>query len=64
MPGDEKDDGLERVRRYNLDEHRDELRRVLVKILRRRDLTGRVEIDLSQGSPGAMRSREVVKGIE
>jgi hypothetical protein len=63
MPGDEKDDRLERVRRYNLDGHREELRRILSEIIGRR-LTGKVEIDLSQGSPGAMRSREVVKGIE
>jgi hypothetical protein len=51
---------LERVRRYNLEEHRDELRRVLSKIIGRK-LTGKVEIDLSQGAPGAMRSRETVK---
>ena len=54
MHVDEKDDRLERVRRYNLDGHRDELRRVLAKIVGRRDNTGRVEIDLSQGAPGAM----------
>lgn len=60
---EENDDRLERVRRYNLNEHRDELRRVLAKIIGRR-LTGKVEVDLSQGTPGDMRSRETVKGTE
>lgn len=64
MPaGEEKGDRLERVRRYNLEEHRDELRRVLSKIIGRK-LTGKVEIDLNQGAPGGIRSREVVKGTE
>lgn len=61
MPdGKEIDEGLERVRRYNLEEHRAELRRLLAKITGRR-ITGKVEIDLSEGTPGAMRSRETVK---
>jgi hypothetical protein len=59
----ENDETLERVRRYNLEEHRDELRRVLAKIIGRR-ITGKVEVDLSQGTPGDVRSREVVKGTE
>ena len=63
MPGDEKDDRLERVRRYNLDGHRDELRRVLSEIIGRR-ITGKVEVDSNQGAPGDMRSREVVKRTE
>jgi hypothetical protein len=59
--GKEFDDELERVRRYNnLEEHRDELRRVLAKITLRK-ITGKVEIDLSEGMPGAMRSRESVR---
>ncbi|HEX7318660.1 MAG TPA: hypothetical protein VF297_32425 [Pyrinomonadaceae bacterium] len=60
---EENGDRLERVRRYNLDEHRDELRRVLAKIIGRR-ITGKVEVDLNQGAPGAMTSREVEKGTE
>ena len=49
--------------RRRVGEHRDELRRVLAMIIGRR-ITGKVEIDLSQGAPCAMRSREVVKGTE
>lgn len=63
MADEEKEGRLERVKPYNLGEHRDELRRVLAKIIGRR-LTGKVEIDLSQGSPAAVRTREVVKGTE
>jgi hypothetical protein len=63
MAGEEKDERLERVRRYNLEEHRDELRRVLAKIIGRR-ITGKVEVDLSEGSPGSIRSREVEKVTE
>jgi hypothetical protein len=49
-----------REEEYNPGEHRAELARVLAKIAGRK-VTGRVEIDLSQGSPATMRTREVVK---
>jgi hypothetical protein len=63
MKPDENDTTLERVTRYNLRERRDErdeLRRVLSKIMARR-VTGKVELDLSEGTPGEMVAREVVK---
>lgn len=60
---EENSDRLERVRRYNLEEHRDELRRVLAKIIGRK-ITGKVEVDLHQGAPGAITSREVEKRTE
>lgn len=56
----EKGERIERVREYNPQEHRAELARVLAKITGQK-ITGRVEIDLSQGSPGALRTRETVK---
>jgi hypothetical protein len=46
---------------YNPGEHRAELARVLAKITERR-VTGKVEIDLSQGSPSVVRTREIIKG--
>ena len=49
-----------REEEYNVGEHRAELARVLAKIIERK-VTGRVEIDLSQGSPASLRTREVVK---
>jgi hypothetical protein len=64
MDGEEKEDRLERVRRYNLGEHRDELQRLLAKITGRK-ITGTIELHLSQGTPaGAMTSREVEKRTE
>jgi hypothetical protein len=63
VSGDANDTTLESVTRYNLRERRelrDELRRVLAKIAERR-ITGKVEIDLSEGTPGKMLAREVVK---
>jgi hypothetical protein len=60
---EENSDKLERVRRYNLNEYRAELARLLAKITGRK-ITGKVEVDLNQGTPGAMTSREVVKGTE
>lgn len=63
MADEEKDERVERIRRYNLDEYRGELQRLLAKITGRK-ITGRVEVDLNQGTPGDMRSREVVKGTE
>lgn len=49
-----------REEEYNPGEHRAELARVLAKIAGRK-VTGKVEIDLSQGSPATVRTREVVK---
>jgi hypothetical protein len=49
-----------REEEYNPGEYRAELARVLAKIAGRK-VTGKVEIDLSQGSPATVRSREVVK---
>jgi hypothetical protein len=63
MKSEEKDEMLESVKRYNLDEYRAELARLLAKITGRK-ITGKVEIDLNQGTPGAIRSREVVKKTE
>jgi hypothetical protein len=60
MDGEEKDGRLERVRRYNLGEHRAELQRLLAKIVGRK-ITGTIELHLNQGAPGAMTSREVEK---
>jgi hypothetical protein len=61
VTAEEHGDRLERVRRYNLDvEHRDELRRILAKIIGRK-IMGKVEVDLNQGTLGAMTSREVEK---
>lgn len=42
------------------EEHRDALRRVLAKIVGH-TFTGKVEVDVSEGEPGAMRSREALK---
>lgn len=50
-----------REEEYNPGAHRSELARVLAKIAGRK-VTGKVEIDLSQGSPVTVRTREVVKG--
>ena len=50
-----------REEEYNPGEHRAELARVLAKITGRK-VTGKVEVDLSQGSPATLRTREVVKG--
>jgi hypothetical protein len=64
--GAEKERTLVSVERYNLREHRaerDELARLLAKITGRK-ITGKVEVDLNQGTPGAMTSREVVKQTE
>jgi hypothetical protein len=61
--GEEKTKTLESVERYNLDAYRAELARLLAKITGRK-ITGKVEVDLNQGTPGAMRSREVVKETE
>lgn len=63
MKDDKKDERLERVRRYNLGEHRAELQRLLAKITGRK-ITGTIELHLNQGTPGAMTSREVEKGTE
>lgn len=63
MADEEKDESFERVRRYNLAEHRAELQRLLAKITGRK-ITGTIELHLNQGTPGDMRSREVVKGTE
>lgn len=49
-----------REEEYNPGEHRAELARVLAKITSRK-VTGKVEIDLSQGSPATVRTREVLK---
>lgn len=49
-----------REEEYNVREHRAELARLLAKITGRK-VTGRVEIDLSQGSPASLRTREIVK---
>jgi hypothetical protein len=49
-----------REEEYNPEEHRAELARVLAKITGRK-VTGKVEVDLSQGSPATVRTREVVK---
>jgi hypothetical protein len=49
-----------REEEYNPGEHRAELARVLAKIAGRK-VTGKVEIDVSQGSPATVRTREVVK---
>lgn len=49
-----------REEEYNPGEHRAELARVLAKVAGRK-VTGKVEIDLSQGSPVTVRTREVVK---
>jgi hypothetical protein len=49
-----------REEEYNVGEHRAELARVLAKITSRK-VRGRVEIDLSQGSPATLRTREVIK---
>lgn len=59
MP-EEKSDKTIREREYSPGEHRAELARALAKITGRK-VTGRVEIDLSQGSPATVRTREVVK---
>jgi hypothetical protein len=58
-----KSEKVERVRAYNVAEHGAELARLVAKITGRK-VTGRVEIDLSQGSPGALRTRETVKTAE
>jgi hypothetical protein len=63
MKADKNNTTLEKVTRYNLRENldaRDELRRVLAKIVTRR-VTGKIEIDLTEGTPAEMFSREVVK---
>jgi hypothetical protein len=52
-----------REEEYNPGEHRAELARVLAKIAGRK-VTGKVEIDLSQGSPATLKTREVVKEAE
>lgn len=52
-----------REEEYNPGEHRAELARVLTKIAGRK-VTGKVGIDLSQGSPATLRTREVVKQAE
>jgi hypothetical protein len=60
---DANDSRLLNETRYNLRERRDErdeLRRVLAKIILRRP-TGEVKIDLSEGTPGEMVLLEVVK---
>jgi hypothetical protein len=66
MSAEENSETIERVRRYNLCERRDErdeLRRVLAKIVMRK-VTGKVEVDLSEGTPGDMLVREVITGTE
>ena len=52
-----------REEEYNPGVHRAELARVLAKIAGRK-VTGKVEIDLSQGSPATLRTREVVGQAE
>ena len=52
-----------REEEYNPGEHRAELARVLAKIAGRK-VTGKVEIDLSQGSPATLKTREVVSKSE
>lgn len=49
------------LKRLEVGEHRDELRQALLKIVGCR-LTGRVEVDLCDGVPVGIRSREPVKG--
>jgi hypothetical protein len=58
-----KSEKVERVKAYDVAEHAGELARVVAKITGRK-LTGRVEVDLNQGSPGELRTREAVKTSE
>lgn len=65
MPA-EKSERLERVKEYNLSgdaETRAARARLLARITGRK-VTGRVEVDLSQGTPGTVRTRETVKTDE
>jgi hypothetical protein len=48
------------LKRLEVGEHVGEMRRVLSKIVGH-TFTGRIEVDVSEGTPGAMRLREALK---
>jgi hypothetical protein len=48
------------LKRLDVGEHRDELRRVLAKIVAP-TFTGRIEVDVSEGMLGTVRAREPLK---